>query len=118
VGEITALWTAEGWLYLAVRLDWYARKVVGWAMCVHSDAELVQAALQPAPGLLHPTDRGSQDACQAYQGLLTAQGRRWSMSRQGECLDNAVAARCFGSLKSERTAHRTYATAGRAGRCD
>jgi transposase InsO family protein len=117
VGDITYLWTAEGWLYLAVLLDLYSRKVVGWAMSAHIDAALVQTAVQmavgrrqPAPGLLHHTDRGSQYACQAYQGLLAAQGIRCSMSRKGECLDNAVAERFFGSLKGERTAHRAYAT--------
>ena len=117
VGDITYLWTAEGWLYLAVLLDLYSRKVVGWAMSAHIDAALVQTAMQmalgrrqPAPGLLHHTDRGSQYACQAYQGLLAAQGIRCSMSRKGECLDNAVAERFFGSLKGERTAHRAYAT--------
>jgi len=117
VGDMTYLWTAEGWLYLAVLLDLYARKVVGWAMSAHIDAALGQATLQmalgrrqPAPGLLHHTDRGSQYACQAYQGLLAVQGIRCRMSRKGECLDNAVAERFFGSLKGERTAQRAYAT--------
>jgi putative transposase len=117
VGDITYVWTAEGWLYVAVLLDLYSRKVVGWGMSAHIDADLVQAALQmavgrrqPAPGLLHHTDRGSQYASQVYQGLLAAQGIRCSMSRKGACLDNAVAERCFGSLKGERTAHRAYAT--------
>ena len=117
VGDITYVWTAEGWLYVSVLLDLYSRKVVGWAMSAHIDADLVQAALrmavgrrQPAPGLLHHTDRGSQYAGQAYQGRLAAQGIRCSMSRKGECLDNAVAERFFGSLKGERTAHRAYAT--------
>jgi transposase InsO family protein len=117
VGDITYVWTAEGWLYVSVLLDLYSRKVVGWAMSAQIDAALVQTALQmavgrrqPAPGILHHTDRGSQYACQAYQGLLAAQGIRCSMSRKGECLDNAVAERFFGSLKGERTAHRAYAT--------
>jgi len=117
VGDITYVWTAEGWLYVSVLLDLYSRKVVGWAMSAPIDADLVQAALrmavgrrQPAPGLLHHTDRGSQYAGQAYQGRLAAQGIRCSMSRKGECLDNAVAERFFGSLKGERTAHRAYAT--------
>jgi putative transposase len=117
VGDITYLWTAEGWLYLAVLLDLYSRKVVGWAMSAQINTELVQAALQmavgrrqPAPGLLHHTDRGSQYAGQVYQGLLAVHGIRCSMSRKGECLDNAVAERFFGSLKGERTAHREYAT--------
>jgi transposase InsO family protein len=116
-GDITYLWTAEGWLYLAVLLDLYSRKVVGWAMSPHIDAALVQDALrmalgrrQPAAGLLHHSDRGSQYACQAYQGLLADAGVRCSMSRKGECLDNAVAERFFGSLKGERTAHCQYAT--------
>jgi putative transposase len=117
VGDITYLWTAEGWLYLAVLLDLYSRKVVGWAMSAHIDVTLVQEALwmalgrrQPAAGLLHHSDRGSQYACQAYQGFLTNAGVRCSMSRKGECLDNAVAERFFGSLKGERTAHCQYAT--------
>ena len=86
-------------------------------MSAHIDADLVQSALQmavgrrqPASGLLHHADRGSQYAGQAYQGRLAAHGIRCSMSRKGECLDNAVAERFFGSLKGERTAHRAYAT--------
>lgn len=117
VGDITYVWTAEGWLYVAVLLDLYSRKVVGWAMSPHVDAALVQAALQmavgrrrPAAGLLHHTDRGSQYACHAYQQRLAASGIRCSMSEKGECLDNAVAERFFGSLKGERTAHGQYAT--------
>jgi putative transposase len=65
---------------------------------------------QPSAGLLHHSDRGSQYACQAYQGLLAHAGVRCSMSRKGECRDNAVAERFFGSLKGERTAHGQYAT--------
>jgi putative transposase len=95
----------------------HSRKVVGWAMSSHIDAALVQAALRmalgrrsPAAGLMHHSDRGSQYACGAYQQLLAAHGMVCSMSRKGECLDNAVAERFFGSLKGERTAHRHYAT--------
>jgi putative transposase len=116
-GDLTYVWTAEGWLYVAVLLDLWSRKVVGWAMSSHIDAALVQEALrmalgrrQPAAGLLHHSDRGSQYACQAYQQLLTDAGMRCSMSRKGDCLDNAVAERFFGSLKRERTAHCQYAT--------
>jgi putative transposase len=116
-GDITYVWTAEGWLYVAVLLDLYARKVVGWAMSSHVDVTLVQEALrmalgrrQPAAGLLHHSDRGSQYACQAYQRLLADAGLRCSMSRKGDCLDNAVAERFFGSLKRERTGHGQYAT--------
>jgi putative transposase len=117
VGDITYVWTAEGWLYLGVLLDLYSRKVVGWAMSQRVDAALVQEALQmalgrrqPAAGLIHHSDRGSQYACGAYQTLLAASGIRCSMSRKGDCLDNAVAERFFGSLKGERTLLRHYAT--------
>lgn len=117
VGDITYVWTAEGWLYLGVRLDLYSRKVVGWALSQHVDAALVQEALQmalgrrqPAAGMIHHSDRGSQYACGTYQALLAASGMRCSMSRKGDCLDNAVAERFFGSLKGERTSLRHYAT--------
>ena len=117
VGDITYVWTAEGWLYVAVLLDLYARKVVGWAMSSHVDAALVQEALRmalgrrrPSAGLMHHADRGSQYAGQAYQCLLEAHDLHCSMSRKGDCLDNAVAERFFGSLKRERTAHCHYAT--------
>ena len=102
---------------MSVGFELYSRKGVGWAMRAPIDADLVQVALhmavgrrQPAPGLLHHTDRGSQYAGQAYQGWLAVHGIRCRMSRKGECLDNAVAERFFGSLKGERTAHRAYAT--------
>lgn len=117
VGDITYVWTAEGWLYVSVLLDLYSRKVVGWAMSRRLDATMVQEALhmalgrrKPPAGLMHHTDRGSQYACHAYQRLLRMHDIRCSMSRQGECLDNAVAERFFGSLTRERTAHRYYAT--------
>jgi transposase InsO family protein len=117
VGDITYVWTAEGWEYLAVLLDLHSRKVVGWAMQSRMDAALVQAALRmalgrrrPSAGLIHHSDRGSQYACHAYQNLLAEHGLCCSMSRKGECLDNAVAERFFGSVKGERTALRHYAT--------
>ena len=102
---------------MSTLLDLYARKVVGWAMRSRCDTLLVQATLQialgrhhPAAGLLHHSDRGSQYASYAYQDLLGAHGIVCSMSRKGECLDNAVAERFFGSLKREWTAPRSYAT--------
>lgn len=116
-GDITYIWTAEGWLYLSVLLDLYARKVVGWAMSSHIDTTLVQEALQmalgrrcPSAGLLHHSDRGSQYASHTYQEMLATRGIVGSMSEKGECLDNAVAERFFGSLKQEWTSHCSYAT--------
>jgi putative transposase len=116
-GDITYLWTEEGWVYLSVLVDLYSRKVVGWAMSQHLAVTLVADALRmalgrrsPAAGLIHHSDRGSQYACHAYRGLLADNGVQCSMSRKGDCLENAVAERFFGSLKRERTAHRYYAT--------
>jgi putative transposase len=116
-GDITYIWTAEGWLYLAVLLDLYSRKVVGWAMSSAIDTALVQQALQmalgrrrPAAGLVHHSDRGSQYASQAYRNVLSDYGIVCSMSGKGDGLDNAVAERFFGSLKCEWTSHSEYAT--------
>jgi transposase InsO family protein len=116
-GDITYIWTAEGWLYLSVLVDLYSRKVVGWAMNHHMDATLVQDALQmalgrrsPSAGLMHHSDRGSQYASHAYQAMLADHGIVCSMSEKGECLDNAVAERFFGSLTCEWTSHGYYAT--------
>jgi transposase InsO family protein len=122
--DITYLWTTEGWLYVAVVMDLFSRKIVGWAMSEHIDAVLVQQALvmalgrrQPSVGLIHHSDRGSQYACTAYQHLLAQYGIRGSMSRKGDCLDNAVVERFFGSLKHEWTGHCQYATRHEA-KCD
>ena len=94
VGAMTDGWTADGWAYLAVWLDWYSRQGVGWAMQRRLDAAWVQAAWRralgrrrPAVGLMHHADRGSQYACHAYQHLLADHGIRCRMSRTGECLD-------------------------------
>ena len=98
-------------------MDLYSRKVVGWAMNHHMDTTLVQDALQmalgrrsPSAGLMHHSDRGSQYASHAYQTILADHGIVCSMSEKGECLDNAVAERFFGSLKREWTLHGYYAT--------
>lgn len=116
-GDLTYVWTQEGWLYLAVLLDLYSRKVVGWSLGSRLDVGLVKGALDmaigrrnPEPGLIHHTDRGSQYACHAYRDTLSQHGMVCSMRGKGECLDNAVAERFFGSLKREWTSYRFYET--------
>jgi transposase InsO family protein len=108
VGDITYLPTGEGWLYLAVVLDLCSRAVVGWSMADHMRAELVNQALsmalgrrQPAAGLIMHTDRGSQYGADSYRQLLTQHGIQPSMSRKGNCWDNAVAESFFHTLKTE-----------------
>lgn len=108
VADITYLPTREGWLYLAVVLDLYARRVVGWSMDVTLERKLVIGALkgalgyrQPTAGLLHYNDRGSQYASADYQTLLIQAEMRPSMSRKGNCWDNAVMESFFASLKAE-----------------
>ena len=108
VGDITYLPTGEGWLYLAVVLDLCSRAVVGWSMANHMRAELVTQALsmaigqrQPAAGLIMHTDRGSQYGAESYRQLLTQHGMQPSMSRKGNCWDNAVAESFFHTLKTE-----------------
>jgi putative transposase len=107
VGDITYLPTGEGWLYLAIVLDLYSRAVVGWAMANHRRAELVNQALamalcqrQPTAGLIMPTDRGSQYGADSYRQLLMQHGLQPSMSRTGNCWDNAVAESFFHTLKT------------------
>jgi transposase InsO family protein len=116
VSDITYIRTGAGWLYLAIVLDLYARKVVGWAMAPSMPAELVCNALnmaiqqrRPAPGLVVHSDRGSQYASALYQDLLDEHGFVCSMSRKGNCWDNAVAERFFLNLKMERVWQRQYA---------
>jgi transposase InsO family protein len=108
VSDITYIKTLEGWLYLAVVMDLYSRKIVGWALARQMAVELVKLALamavgrrKPEPGLIHHSDRGSQYACSEYRRLIESQGMISSMSRSGNCLDNAVAERFFGTLKDE-----------------
>ncbi|MEK6631968.1 MAG: IS3 family transposase [Nitrospirota bacterium] len=116
-GEITYVWTMEGWLYLAVLLDLYSRAVIGWAMGPRLTGDLTEQALRmalttrlPEAGLLHHSDRESQDAAGPYQQLLTTHGITASMSRTGNCWDNACVESFFGTLKRERVYHRQYAT--------
>ena len=115
--DITYLWTDEGWLYLAVVIDLSSRRVVGWSLSSRMKVDLVRDALlmaiwrrKPGQGLIHHSDRGSQYACHEYQDILQEHGIIPSMSRKGNCWDNAVIERFFHSLKGERTNHRRYLT--------
>jgi len=115
--DVTYVWTQEGWLYLAVVMDLCSRKIVGWSMSSRMKAQLVCDALQmalwrrrPNRGLIHHSDRGSQYAGKAFGRLLKAHGIRGSMSRKGDCWDNAVVESFFGSLKQERVQWRNYQT--------
>ncbi len=106
--DLTYLWTAEGWLYLAVVLDLFSRRVVGWSTSKRLLPDLVTNALEMAVGrrlppaqLLHHSDRGSQYASDAFQTLLARHGILCSMSRRGDCWDNAVVESFFGTLKTE-----------------
>lgn len=106
--DVTYCRTDEGWLYLAVVLDLCSRRVVGWATSAVLDTALVRAALdralavrQPAPGLLHHSDRGSTYASGDYRARLTARGLVCSMSRRGDCWDNAVVESFFATVKRE-----------------
>jgi transposase InsO family protein len=108
VSDITYIATGEGWLYLAAVLDVYSRKVVGWAMDKHMEVQLVASALQmatahrqPGWGVLHHSDRGSQYASHDYQQLLSTHQMVVSMSRKGDCYDNAVMESFFSTLKTE-----------------
>jgi len=108
VGDSTYIATWEGWLYLAVLLDAHSRRVIGWAMADHLRTELALDALtmaldrrRPATGLVHHTDRGCQYTAAASQEMLTAQAIAISMSRVGDCYDNALAERFFATLKRE-----------------
>ena len=116
-GDLTYVWTTEGWLYLAVILDLYSRRVIGWAMGHRLTVELAEQALTmalanrtPRAGLLHHSDRGSQYGAVAYQHRLVSCGIRGSMSRAGNCWDNAVVESFFATLKTELIHQRQYAT--------
>lgn len=116
-GDLTYVWTLEGWLYLAVLLDLYSRRVVGWAMGQRVTVDLAEQALAmaltnraPMAGLLHHSDRGSQYAATSYQRLLDEYGLIPSMSRTGNCWDNACVESFFGTLKRELVYHRHYTT--------
>ncbi|GMV11356.1 MAG: transposase [Gemmatimonadota bacterium] len=117
VSDITYVPTQEGWLYLAAVLDLASRRCVGWAMRDTLDAELAISALEmaittrrPAPGLIHHSDRGSQYACADYRAMLAAHGMLASMSRKGNCWDNAVAESFFATLELELILNHRWAT--------
>lgn len=117
VADITYIPTKQGWLYLSVILDLYSRMVVRWSMSGNCDERLVEQALEqalarrhPQTGLLHHSDRGSQYTSQAYQAYLQRYGIRPSMSRKGNCWDNAAMESFFGTLKDECMKETLYAS--------
>jgi putative transposase len=124
VADMTYIRTRSGWLYLAAVMDLFSRKIIGWAMAPSMPAELVCSALSmaitqrnPAPGLIVHSDRGSQYASDSHRALLTRHGLCASMSRKGNCWDNAVMERFFLNLKMERVWQRDYANRAEA-TCD
>jgi len=115
--DFTYVWTGEGWLYLAVVVDLFSRRVVGWSMQTTMTAQLVLDALTMAlwrrgkpTELLHHSDQGSQYTSEDFQRLLSAEGIACSMSRRGNCWDNSAVESFFASLKKERVYRKTYAT--------
>jgi putative transposase len=123
VGDFTMVATRAGWLYVAVLLDLYSRRVIGWAMGSKPDQQLTLDTLAMAvrqrcirPGLVHHSDQGAQYSCVAYQRQLTALGLTPSMSRKGNCYDNAVAESFFSTLKNELIHHQIYHTRDDASR--
>ena len=121
VSDTTFIATREGWLYLAIILDLFSRQVIGWAMSNRNNTELVQNALTMAilrrgkvEDVIVHSDQGSTYASGDYREQLLENKLRCSMSRKGECLDNAVAESFFGSLKNERVYHEDYKTRAQA----
>jgi transposase InsO family protein len=121
VTDITYIWTWEGFLYLATVIDIFSRRVVGWAVADNMRTELPLEALamavrdrRPAPGLVHHSDRGSQYASREYRKALKAHGMKCSMSRKGDCWDNAVAESFFATLKRELIYRQSWPTKARA----
>jgi len=120
-GDMTQIPTRHGWLYLAVILDLYSRRVIGWAMADRQQQNLTSAALdmaiarrQPEPGVIHHSDRGSQYTSQAYRDQLARHGLLASMSRVGMPYDNAIVESFFSSLKNELTHHERFANVDEA----
>ena len=120
-GDITAIWTYEGWLYLAVVLDLFSRRVIGWAMAATQDETLIETALRmallgrhPSVDLLFHSDRGSQYTSDGYRAALAEAGLTISMSCTGNCYDNAVTESFFGTLKGECVYRVSFQTRGQA----
>jgi putative transposase len=119
--DISYVWTTEGWLYLAIVLDMFSRRIIGWAMSDRLKKDLALTALKraiairnPPEGVIHHSDRGSQYCSDAYQKLLTSYGFILSMSGKGNCYDNAMVETVFKTIKSEliwRTVFKTRAQA-------
>ena len=123
LADITYIETDQGWLYLATVMDLYSRRIVGWAMADHLRTSLPLAALKmaisaqrPGLGLIHHSDRGVQYASADYRKLMQSAGLRASMSRKGDCYDNAPMESFFHTLKTELVHHRRYATRAQATR--
>ena len=117
LADFTYIWTGEGWLYVAVVLDLFSRRVVGWSMKAERDAQLVMDALTmavwrrgKADALLHHSDQGSQYTSEQFQRLMADHGITCSMSRAGNVWDNSAMESFFSSLKTERTARKVYRT--------
>jgi putative transposase len=121
VTDVTYVWTHEGWVYLAAILDLCSRRVVGWATSANNDTELALDALKrakgtrmPLVGLVHHSDRGSVYASEAYRGALKTLGAVASMSRKGDCWDNAVAESFFATIKGEMIDDQEFETRAEA----
>ncbi len=119
--DITYLWTGQGWLYLAVVMDLYSRRIIGWSMSRRIDRRIVLNALnmalgqrRPGDDLVHHSDRGVQYLSDDFQALMKNNGITCSMSDKGSCYDNAVVESFFASLKRERTKRRKYRTRDQA----
>lgn len=117
VSDLTYIATDEGWLYLAVTMDLFSRKIVGWSMAPSLHAKVAVDALgmaiqqrRPAAGLIHHSDRGIQYAAESFTDVLDAHGMLASMSRKGNCYDNAAMESFFHSLKTEHVRHEHYRT--------
>ncbi|WP_325148059.1 IS3 family transposase [Fangia hongkongensis] len=117
VGDITYIWTQEGWLYLATVIDLFSRKVVGWAIDKRMKSDLVNKALlkalwirKPNARLIWHTDRGSQYCSKSHRRIIQQHQIKQSMSRKGDCWDNAVAESFFRTLKTECTYHENFKT--------